>query len=148
MAILSWYTKLENESNYAPTQEKFIGTYTALTPLKVNIQLWNNRYGEEDTDDLKNFSLRLGFRSFEDSALLDKAQLTLASGQILPGQITGDKKIFILPNNVIISGRKNNGEVNENEDNFISFVLEFNLDTKIQLKENDLKDMYLEVINS
>ena len=148
MAILSWYTKLENESNYAPTQEKFIGTYTALTPLKVNIQLWNNRYGEEDTDDLKNFSLRLGFRSFEDSALLDKAQLTLASGQILPGQITGDKKIFILPNNVIISGRKNNGEVNENEDNFISFVLEFNLDTKIQLKENDLKDMYLEVVNS
>ena len=148
MAILSWYTKLENESNYAPTQEKFIGTYTALTPLKVNIQLWNNRYGEEDADDLKNFSLRLGFRSFEDSALLDKAQLTLASGQILPGQITGDKKIFILPNNVIISGRKNNGEVNENEDNFISFVLEFNLDTKIQLKENDLKDMYLEVVNS
>lgn len=148
MAILSWYTKLENESNYAPTQEKFIGTYTALTPLKVNIQLWNNRYGEEDTDDLKNFSLRLGFRSFEDSALLHKAQLTLASGQILPGQITGDKKIFILPNNVIISGRKNNGEVNENEDNFISFVLEFNLDTKIQLKENDLKDMYLEVVNS
>jgi hypothetical protein len=148
LAILSWYTKLENESNYAPTQEKFIGTYTALTPLKVNIQLWNNRYGEEDTDDLKNFSLRLGFRSFEDSALLDKAQLTLASGQILPGQITGDKKIFILPNNVIISGRKNNGEVNENEDNFISFVLEFNLDTKIQLKENDLKDMYLEVVNS
>lgn len=148
MAILSWYTKLENESNYAPTQEKFIGTYTALTPLKVNIQLWNNRYGEEDADDLKNFSLRLGFRSFEDSALLDKAQLTLASGQILPGQITGDKKIFILPNNVTISGRKNNGEVNENEDNFISFVLEFNLDTKIQLKENDLKDMYLEVVNS
>jgi len=148
MAILSWYTKLENESNYAPTQEKFIGTYTALTPLKVNIQLWNNRYGEEDADDLKNFSLRLGFRSFEDSALLDKAQLMLASGQILPGQITGDKKIFILPNNVIISGRKNNGEVNENEDNFISFVLEFNLDTKIQLKENDLKDMYLEVVNS
>lgn len=148
MAILSWYTKLENESNYVPTQEKFIGTYTALTPLKVNIQLWNNRYGEEDTDDLKNFSLRLGFRSFEDSALLDKAQLTLASGQILPGQITGDKKIFILPNNVIISGRKNNGEVNENEDNFISFILEFNLDTKIQLKENDLKDMYLEVVNS
>ena len=148
MAILSWYTKLENESNYAPTQEKFIGTYTALTPLKVNIQLWNNRYGEEDTDDLKNFSLRLGFRSFEDSALLDKAQLTLASGQILPGQITGDKKIFILPNNVIISRRKNNGEVNENEDSFISFVLEFNLDTKIQLKENDLKDMYLEVVNS
>lgn len=148
MAILSWYTKLENESNYAPTQEKFIGTYTALTPLKVNIQLWNNRYGEEDTDDLKNFSLRLGFRSFEDSALLDKTQLTLASGQILPGQITGDKKIFILPNNVTISGRKNNGEVNENEDNFISFVLEFNLDTKIQLKENDLKDMYLEVVNS
>lgn len=148
MAILSWYTKLENESNYAPTQEKFIGTYTALTPLKVNIQLWNNRYGEEDTDDLKNFSLRLSFRSFEDSALLDKAQLTLASGQTLPGQITGDKKIFILPNNVIISGRKNNGEVNENEDNFISFVLEFNLDTKIQLKENDLKDMYLEVVNS
>lgn len=148
MAILSWYTKLENESNYAPTQEKFIGTYTALTPLKVNIQLWNNRYGEEDTDDLKNFSLRLGFRSFEDSALLDKAQLTLASGQILPGQITGDKKIFILPNNVTISGRKNSGEVNENEDNFISFVLEFKLDTKIQLKENDLKDMYLEVVNS
>ena len=148
MAILSWYTKLENESNYAPTQEKFIGTYTALTPLKVNIQLWNNRYGEEDADDLKNFSLRLGFRSFEDSALLDKAQLTLASGQILPEQIMGDKKIFILPNNVIISGRKNNGEVNENEDNFISFVLEFNLDTKIQLKENDLKDMYLEVVNS
>ena len=148
MAILSWYTKLENESNYVPTQEKFIGTYTALTPLKVNIQLWNNRYGEEDADDLKNFSLRLGFRSFEDSALLDKAQLTLASGQILPGQVTGDKKIFILPNNVIISGRKNNGEVNENEDNFISFVLEFNLDTKIQLKENDLKDMYLEVVNS
>ena len=148
MAILSWYTKLENESNYAPTQEKFIGTYTALTPLKVNIQLWNNRYGEEDTDDLKNFSLRLGFRSFEDSALLDKAQLTLTSGQILPGQITGDKKVFILPNNVIISGRKNNGEINENEDNFISFVLEFNLDTKIQLKENDLKDMYLEVVNS
>lgn len=148
MAILSWYTKLENESNYAPTQEKFIGTYTALTPLKVNIQLWNNRYGEEDTDDLKNFSLRLGFRSFEDSALLDKAQLTLASGQILPGQITGDKKIFVLPNNVTISGRRNNGEINENEDNFISFVLEFNLDTKIQLKENDLKDMYLEVINS
>lgn len=148
MAILSWYTKLEDESNYAPSIEKFIGTYTALTPLKVNIQLWNNRYGEEDTDDLKNFSLRLGFRNFEDSALLDKAQITLASGQILPGEITGDKKVFLLPNSVTLSGRKNNGEVNENEDNFLSFVLEFNLDTKIILKENDLKDMYLEVVNS
>ena len=148
MAILSWYTKLEDESNYAPSIEKFIGTYTALTPLKVNIQLWNNRYGEEDTDDLKNFSLRLGFRNFEDSALLDKAQITLASGQILPGEIAGDKKVFFLPNSVTLSGRKNNGEVNENEDNFLSFVLEFNLDTKIILKENDLKDMYLEVVNS
>nr|DAP36764.1 MAG TPA: hypothetical protein [Caudoviricetes sp.] len=148
MAILSWYTKLEDESNYAPSIEKFIGTYTALTPLKVNIQLWNNRYGEEDTDDLKNFSLRLGFRNFEDSALLDKARITLASGQILPGEITGDKKVFFLPNSVTLSGRKNNGEVNENEDNFLSFVLEFNLDTKIILKENDLKDMYLEVVNS
>lgn len=144
--ILTWHVKLPSETEYAPTSEKYLGTASSVKELEVSLRLWNNRYGTEDVSDLKSFAVRLSFSCVEDSALLKYCSLKLNSVP-LDGQLVGGHMIYALPNGVWLSGKANNGISADNTANYKDFILSFNTPGDIQLKENDLKNLYVEVVS-
>lgn len=143
--ILTWYVKLPTELEHTATNEKYLGTASSLHSIEVSLRLWNNRYGKEDVADLKSFAIRLSFSSLEDSALLKFCALKM-NNVPLEGQIVGGRLIFSIASGVQLSGKANNGLTADNGANFKDFVLTITIPKDAQLKENDLKNLFAEVI--
>lgn len=144
--ILTWHVKLKDEETFSPTKNKFIGTHTARENITATIQLWNNRRGTTNVDDLEDFTIRLDFQDEEDSALLKYVLIKDQDDNMIGSQNFGKHILFNLPPNIVISGKANNGVMSENRKNYLEFKLIFQTPNNIQLKENDLKTLYLEVV--
>ena len=41
---ITWYAKLSSDVEFNQTNEIYAGTYTSDNEIKVNIQMWNNRW--------------------------------------------------------------------------------------------------------
>lgn len=144
-AILTWYSKLSTETDYESNNEKYLGTATSASSLTVNLRLWNNRYGTEDTSNLTNFALRLSFSTVEDSKLLQYCSVTY-NNATCSQKTVGNHAIVTFPSGTNISGSANNGVTSENPNNYLDFQLKFAVDDNSILKENDLKNLYIEII--
>ena len=145
-AKLTWLVKVDEDAGYSPAVERFIGTHTPRSAIKANIQLWNNRRGVAAVEDLKSFAIRLSFQDAEDSILLNHLVVMNEDGVNIPLQILGDSAIMNTPANLVVSGTANNGVPSECKSNYYEFTLLFNPKSNIRLKENDLKNLFLEVI--
>jgi len=143
---LIWYVQIDEENKYAAEDEKYVGTYSLYSPIVVYLRLWNNRYGSEDVEDLKNFALRLSFDCYEDSVLLPYCTMFLGTEEI-PASVAGKNAIFSIPRSKYVSGKKNNGVEAENKENYLDFTLKFRIDDKtVRVKENDIKNLSIEVV--
>jgi len=143
--VLTWYVKMPKEIEYTPADEKYLGTASSLKELEVSLRLWNNRYGQEEVPDLKHFALRLSFGSLEDTSLLQFCSMRM-NGIPLSGQITSGRLLFVPASGVQISGKANNGLTADNAANYKDFVLTIKIPEDARLKENDLKNLFVEVI--
>lgn len=143
---LTWYVQIDEESSYSAEDEKYIGTYSLYSPIVVYLRLWNNRYGSEEVESLRNFALRLSFDCYEDSVFLPFCALFVGTEEI-PASVVGKSALFTLPRTKNISGKKNNGVESENKDNYLDFTLKFRVDDKtVRIKENDIKNLSIEVV--
>lgn len=143
-ANITWYIK--RDTTFYPEEEYFAGTYSSKTPLSLTIQLWNNRYGTEAVDDLSDFALQASFEHLEDKSLLQYAKLY--SGEVeLATQILDDHVIYTLPSGTVLKGTVNNGLASENATNYIELSFKFEVEEEANLKENDLKSLYFEIVN-
>lgn len=143
--VLTWHVKMPKEIEYTPADEKYLGTASSLKELEVSLRLWNNRYGMEDAPDLKSFAIRLSFGTLEDSALLKFCSMRM-NGIPLNGQTVGGQLLFVPASGVQISGKANNGLTADNAANYKDFVLTIKIPEDARLKENDLKNLFVEVI--
>jgi hypothetical protein len=140
--IITWFVKNEEE-NFIPREEYNAGIYTKGKKLIVEMQVWNNRWGIEDVDDLKNPVINLYFETLEDSVLLNMCKISVDEVENMPLIITGQKaSVFI---NKDIKGTQNNGDQEESNLNFINIKFEFEA-PNYRLKENDLKNLYFEIV--
>lgn len=146
--ILTWYTRVDDSADFIPTEEKYLGTYTARKNIAVRIQLWNNRFGIEDVKDLKNFSVKVFFQDAEDSSLLKYLTFEDKDGNTIEMENFGKFILVKFPNDFTLEGKANNGITNENKKNYTEFKIVFNAPETTQLKEGDLKNIYLEVISN
>lgn len=148
--IISYSAKISTNSTYKDdVNELYGGTYTNTNPIKIDIRIWNNRYGLEDVRDLENFYIKLQFGSFEDSSLLNYVKLSHKGIADLSMNTRDNCRIgTFLDNDVVIKGTKNNG-TDLDKNNYVDLELLFEIDDEnVFLKYQDLKELYLEIVES
>ena len=141
---ITWYAKI-GDATYEAQQEIYAGTYTKEEKISVDIQIWNNRWGTEDIESLKDFALNIYFDSLEDSALLQCCKVLLGGTDDLSLIIAGQKATVSFPSTVTLDGVKNDGTSANSKANYISLTFEFDA-PGYSLKENDLKSLYFEIV--
>ncbi len=141
--IISWYIK-DFEGNYVPREEYHAGEYNNTSKLLVQMQIWNNRWGVEDVKDLNNPVLNFYFDTIEDSSLLGMCKISINEFNNMPLVITGQKASVSLLHP--LKGLKNDGTILANSNNFTNVTFEFDAND-YRLKENDLKNVYFELIS-
>jgi hypothetical protein len=147
MEKITYSAKLSDLSVYRDTEDIYGGTYTNNKPISIDIQIWNNKYGTTDVDDLENFVLNLYFDKYEDNSLLQFITLSRNDVEQIPIDIVNGVATATFYNDVVIKGTANNGDPEINTDNYIDLTLTFNVnDSDIVLKNQDLKNLFLEVI--
>ena len=139
---ITWFTKVRSSDKYMSTNNIFAGTYTKKTPVIVDIQLWNNRYGVIDVEDLKDFYINIFFKDTEDSSLLEYCTVVYRN-DVLAKDITNKIATLQFPEDIVISGVSNDGSL-ENHANYINLEFIFNTSDTL-LKENDLKSLYFKI---
>lgn len=142
---ITWYAKLNKESQYEETNDYYAGSYTPGHPIDVDIQIWNNRFGLDDVANFADFYIVISFEHVEDSALFDYCTIVLDDANIIPLKKSGKKAILELPDTIVLSGAKNDGTLDGNKDHYINIEFQFDAEGS-KLKENDLKDMYFQII--
>lgn len=139
--IITWYVR--EEESFNPKSNHDAGVFTRGDLIEVEFQIWNNRYGEEDVDDLHNATLNFYFNSLEDSSLLKLCKIIVNDIEEIEPNILGNKASVQLGVNII--GKSNSGIEGESSGNFVNIKFTFNHGSYI-IKENDLKSLYFEVI--
>lgn len=139
---ITWFAKVRSSDKYMSTNNIFAGTYTKKTPVIVDIQLWNNRYGVIDVEDLKDFYINIFFKDTEDSSLLEYCTVVYRN-DVLTKDITNKIATLQFPEDIVISGVSNDGSL-ENHANYINLEFIFNTSDTL-LKEDDLKSLYFKI---
>ena len=109
------------------------------------LQIWNNKYGLADIRDLKNFALNFYFKDFEDSSLLQYLNIKYNNKEQLMLDIKDGVACATFFNDVVISGKSNNGD-EANKDNYIELEIKFETPDNIDLKSQDLKSLFVEIV--
>nr|DAR48071.1 MAG TPA: hypothetical protein [Caudoviricetes sp.] len=143
---LTWHIKLDDEENFSPTSDRYMGTYSSRNIMSAKIRLWNNKSGVEDVDSLKNFTVKISFRDKEDSALLQYVRVENKDGNRIELNKIDDHLLLILPNDIELSGKANNGIESENRKNYLEFSVIFATPKNVILKEGDLKSLQIEIV--
>lgn len=139
---LTWFIK-ENEQ-FIPKKEHYAGSYSRNETLSLEMQVWNNRWGVEDVEDLDDPMICLYFDTVEDSSLLEFCRIIINGTDEVPLIIRNKKATAFI--NRALSGKANNGDDRNpnNQNNFVNITFEFNAGDH-KLKEDDLKSLYFEI---
>ena len=144
--ILSWHVKVDDADDFVSTRERYVGTYTGRKKIAVRIQLWNNKSGIEDVNDLKDFDVKIFFQDLEDSSLLNYISTEDKEGNLMRMENLGKFLLLKFPVDTTLEGKANNGITNESKKNCVEFKIIFQAPENVHLKEGDLKNLHLEVI--
>ena len=143
---ISWYSKLSTDAKFAETEELYAGTHRPNKEIRVNIQLWNNRWGKTDVQDLTNFLIIMYFHDAEDAALLENCIIEYKNKEVTK-QIENNTATLLFDSEIAISGKANDGNssTEATQQNYISFDFVFSATDK-RLKEDDLKSLFFEIV--
>lgn len=134
---LSWYLISAGDSKVIE-KEHYLGAYTPDTiEMITNLQLWNNRYGQEIAKDIENSNLKITFSSIEDTKLLEYMQVKIDNNPYEDLTIINNEAI--IPIQRIISGEINVGD-NMCVNNYIDIYIKTTLS---QDMKNGLKNLLI-----
>ena len=134
---LSWYL-ISAEDSIVIEKEHYLGAYTPDTiEMITNLQLWNNRYGQEIAKDIENSNLKITFSSIEDTKLLEYMQVKIDNNPYEDLTIINNEAI--IPIQRIISGEINVGD-NMCVNNYIDIYIKTTLS---QDMKNGLKNLLI-----
>ena len=145
--IITWYVK-NAQSEYINRNIYYAGNYCQDdAKLIIPIRIWNNRYGTTAVSDLKKLKLNLFFSYLEDAVLL---QYISVATQSVQGDITiaGKNATVVFPEDIILSGKVNNGDDKEYAENYVDIFITFDASkADSRLKEHDLKNLYITIVD-
>lgn len=144
--IITYSVKVSESEKYQDSFDVYGGTYTPQSPVVIDMQIWNNKYGLESVDDLEDFVLNFYFENIEDSVLLEYIQVEQGGVQLLPTTIVDRIATVNFLDKVILRGKANDGG-QENIDNYVSLKITFDIpDKTVSLKNLDIKSLYFEIV--
>lgn len=144
---ISWLVRTvdtDNEAEFVENNDYFAGTYTKQNPFGVEVMIWNNRHGAEVVDDLKDFSIVVGFDDLEDSALLKYMTFVLNDSEILNPIINNSTAELVVPEDISLSGELNDGSTTSHN-NYLTLKITLDVPQSKKIKMNDIKTMTLSV---
>ena len=135
---LSWYLISAGDSVIIE-KEHYLGAYIPdAIEMIINLQLWNNRYGQEIAKDIENSNLKITFSSIEDTKLLEYMQVKIDNNPYEDLTIINNEAI--IPIQRIISGEINVGD-NMCVNNYIDIYIKTTLSQ--DMKKNGLKNLLI-----
>lgn len=139
---MQWYIK--SEDVYVPKKDYYAGAYAPEDIIELDITIWNNRYGTEPVEDLRNPVLVFYFDSLEDSILLQYSKVSIDNGGHEKPEIM-EQKAYIAMQRSSIKGTPNEG-IEDNTDNYVDINIVFDF-SNLPVKKNDLKNLYFEIVS-
>ena len=134
---LTWYL-VSAEDSVIIEKEHYLGAYIPdAIEMIINLQLWNNRYGQEIAKDIENSNLKITFSSIEDTKLLEYMQVKIDNNPYEDLTIINNEAI--IPIQRIISGEINVGN-NMCVNNYIDIYIKTTLS---QDMKNGLKNLLI-----
>lgn len=119
---ITWYVleDIDGEYEYSPKKTyEAEGSYEPNDTLRLKIQGWNNRLGNDDVQNVENGKLVIYFKNYEDNYLLKLCKIKFGNDEPKSLTIDMDRGYIDIGN---ISGGANNGS-ELNTDNYIEFEL-------------------------
>ena len=144
--MITYSVKAVDEKLYNDTSEYYAGTYTKNKPLQFLIRIWNNKYGIEEVEPLKDFAIKFYFGSFEDAPLIQFINVKYDTNKDTNIEIVDNIAVCTFWEPKILSGSVNNGK-DSDKDNYMDLAVEFDASgSEIALKNLDMKSLYMEIV--
>lgn len=136
---ISWFIIEDDEQ--VQEEEYYLGSFNSNTNIELKLQIWNNRYGIEDVESIKNAKLILYFETIEDNTLLNFCTVENEfDGEVKPTIELNKASIYLGE----LNGEANNGIDNEkNTNHFKNVTIRFK-DFPANLKEG-LKNLFVDI---
>lgn len=136
---ISWYIIETTEIN-SIEKEYYIGSYNPnSTEVQIDLQVWNNKFGQEEAKTIENAFLNLTFTTIEDCKLLEycKVKIDNSGYQDLTilnsvGKVSLDR---------LLSGETNLGDATA-YNNYATISIKFSLSNNMK---NGLKNLILDL---
>lgn len=135
---LSWY--VVEDSSPVPYEEYYAGSYRPDDTLLITMQVWNNRWGQADVNDISNGNLVVFFDTLEDASLLDLCSVKIDSNDYVPLTVTSGRGRVSLGR--VLSGKSNTGS-STSTGNYAVITLQFGPVTSGL--RNSLKNLFLDI---
>jgi len=135
---ISWYV-LEDE-NLVPYEEYYAGSFRSDDVIEITLHVWNNRWGQEQVQNVEQGRLALYFDTIEDSFLLNLCSVSIDDGDFQSLNISSNRGRISLGR--ILSGEPNLGS-STSRNNYAKIVLRFGPIT--DGIRNSLKNLYLDI---
>ncbi len=145
LPVITYSAKISSDEKYNDREEIYGGTYTRNNPVSIDLRIWNNKYGLAEVSALENFAINFYFGDFEDSSLLKYLTVVYNETQELPLEIKDNVACATFFDSVSLSGAPNNGN-DSDRDNYIDLKITFNTNDDIQLKSQDIKTLFTEIV--
>ena len=127
------------DKNYEFNVYKNYTEEDSLTPgktLKKSIRVWNNYLGAEDVQDIKNATLVLGFKTYEDNFLLNLIRVSINGSEFKELDLSLNGGTIFLGD---LSGTSNNGR----EANYTNYKnIEIEIGPMPDNMRSELKSLY------
>ena len=136
---ITWH--ILEEEDYVQENEYYLGSFNTNDTISFEVQVWNNRYGQNNVDSIDNATLALYFENIEDSVLLNYCKVSVDSSSFEPLDIEVERGTINIGK---LYGGSNNGIANESTKyNYKNIKIEFkNLPYNLK---NNLKNMFLDI---
>lgn len=137
--IITWY--IYDNSHYIQEEDYYLGSFNSDSEITIVIQVWNNRYGAIDVENIENARFVFYFDSLEDSKLLEYCTVAVNNEEtFITPEIELNRAIVNIGD---LSGEKNDGlETVANQGNYKNVIIKFNVNSKMR---NGLKNLYLDI---
>lgn len=136
---VSWYIK--EQDTYVQDEEYYLGSFTSNSEISLSVQVWNNRYGSSDVDNIEEARLAIYFDSVEDSSLLKYCTVSVNNSSYVTPEVELQRAIVSIGE---LNGTFNDGlEESTNQTNYKNITIKFS-GFPGNLK-NGLKNMFLDI---
>lgn len=136
---ISWH--IYEDSDYVQDPEYYLGSFNPESTITLDVQIWNNRYGQKTIQSLSDARLCIYFENIEDSSLLKYCSISINNDSPIIPEVELNKTSTSIG---MLSGEPNNGVANDkNRVNYKNVKIEFK-DFPHNLRSG-IKNMFLDI---